>query len=161
MTEEEKKNLSETGDVEDMTPDYLATIKELKQNSVEREKYDQLKAENKKLLDAIVNGQEVDLPKQENKRSIDEIRKELFSGEKDLSTLEFIQDALELRSALIENGEPDPFLPVGNQITPTDSDIAAAEKVATVLQDCVDYAEGDSSVFTNELQRRMIDVKIR
>ena len=161
MTEEEKKNLSETGDVEDMTPDYLATIKELKQNSVEREKYDQLKAENKKLLDAIVNGQEVDLPKQENKRSIDEIRKELFSGEKDLSNLEFIQDALELRSALIESGEPDPFLPVGNQITPTDSDIAAAEKVATVLQDCVDYAEGDSSVFTNELQRRMIDVKIR
>lgn len=161
MTEEEKKNLSETGDVEDMTPDYLATIKELKQNSVEREKYDQLKAENKKLLDAIVNGQEVDLPKQENKRSIDEIRKELFSGEKDLNNLEFIQDALELRSALIENGEPDPFLPVGNQISPTDSDIAAAEKVANILQDCVDYAEGDSSVFTNELQRRMIDVKIR
>lgn len=161
MTEEEKKNLSETGDVEDMTPDYLATIKELKQNSVEREKYDQLKAENKKLLDAIVNGQEVDLPKQENKRSIDEIRKELFSGEKDLSNLDFIKNALELRSALIEKGEPDPFLPIGNQITPTDFDIQTAEKVANVLQECVDYAEGDSAVFTNELQRRTIDVKIR
>lgn len=161
MTEEEKKNLSETGDVEDMTPDYLATIKELKQNSVDREKYDQLKAENKKLLDAIVNGQELDLPKAENKRSVEEIRKELFSSEKDLSNLDFIKDALELRSALIEKGEPDPFLPVGNQITPTDSDIQAAEKVANVLQECVDYAEGDSAVFTNELQRRTIDVKIR
>lgn len=161
MTEEEKKNLSETGDVEDMTPDYLATIKELKQNSVDREKYDQLKAENKKLLDAIVNGQELDLPKAENKRSVEEIRKELFSGEKDLSNLDFIKDALELRSVLIENGEPDPFLPIGNQITPTDSDIQAAEKVANVLQECVDYAEGDSAVFTNELQRRTIDVKIR
>lgn len=158
---EEEKKIIETGDVDDMTQDYLATIKELKQNSVEREKYNQLKAENKKLLDAIVNGQELDVPKQENKRSIEEIRNELFNGEKDLSNLEFIQNALELRSALIEKGEPDPFLPVGNQITPTDADIAAAEKVATVLQECVDYAEGDSAVFTNELQRRTVDVKIR
>lgn len=157
---EEEKKITETGDVE-MTQDYIAAIQELKQNSVEREKYNQLKAENKKLLDAIVNGQELDVPKQVNKRSIEEIRNELFNGEKDLSNLEFIQNALELRSALIENGEPDPFLPVGYQITPTDADIAAAEKVATVLQECVDYAEGDSAVFTNELQRRTVDVKIR
>lgn len=157
---EEEKNITETGDVE-MTQDYIAAIQELKQNSVEREKYNQLKAENKKLLDAIVNGQEIDVSKQENKRSIEEIRNELFNGEKDLSNLEFIQNALELRSALIEKGEPDPFLPVGNQITPTDADIAAAERVATVLQECVDYAEGDSAVFTNELQRRMVDVRIR
>lgn len=158
---EEEKNIIETGEVDDMTQDYIATIKELKQNSVDREKYDQLKAENKKLLNSIVNGQPVELGKQEPSRSVDEIRKELFGGEKDLSNLDFIKDALELRSKLIENGEPDPFLPVGNQIAPTDADIAAAEKVAQVLQECVDYAEGDSAVFTNELQRRTIDVKIR
>ena len=158
---DEKQN-SVTGDqVEDMTPDYLAAIKELKENSVDRSKYEELKAENKKLLDSIVNGQEMDLPKAEEKRSIEEIRTELFSGEKDLSNLDFIKDALELRSALIAKGEPDPFLPVGNQISPTDADIAAAQKVATVLQECVDYAEGDSAVFTNELQRRTVDVKIR
>lgn len=147
--------------VEDMTQDYLAAINELKQNSVERSKYDQLKAENKKLLDSIVNGQEIDLPKENHKRSIKDLREELFDGKKDLSNLDFVKDALELRSALIESGEPDPFLPVGNQITPTDSDIAAAEKVAQVLQECVDYADGDSAVFTNELQRRTVDVKIR
>ena len=44
---------------------------------------------------------------------------------------------------------------------PTDDDVKTAEKVAQVLQECVDYAEGDSAVFTNELQRRMVDVKIR
>ena len=147
--------------VEDMTQDYLAAINELKQNSVERSKYDQLKAENKKLLDSIVNGQEIDLPKENHKRSIKDLRDELFDGKKDLSNLDFVKDALELRSQLIESGEPDPFLPVGNQITPTDSDIAAAEKVAQVLQECVDYADGDSAVFTNELQRRTVDVKIR
>ena len=161
MTEEEKKNLSETGDVEDMTPDYLATIKELKQNSVDRQKYDQLKAENKKLLDSIVNGQEIDLPQESKKRSVDEIRSEMFKQDNGLTNLQYIQDALELRQQLISEGKPDPFLPIGSQIAPTDFDIATAEKVANVLQECVDYAEGDSSVFTNELLRRTVDVKIR
>lgn len=140
---------------------YIQALNELKAKSVDREEYDKLKAENKKLLDSIVNGQEIDLPKQEDKPSIDELRTKLFSGESDLSNLEFVSSALELRSQLIAKGEPDPFLPVGNQISPTDQDIAAAEKVAQVLQECVDYAEGDSAVFTNELQRRTVDVKIR
>ena len=61
----------------------------------------------------------------------------------------------------MSEGKPDPFLPVGSQILPDDADIAAANKVATVLQECVDYANGDSSVFTNELQRRLVDVKTR
>ena len=157
MSEEIKEDIQ----VEDMTPDYLTAIKELKQNSVDRQKYDQLKAENKKLLDSIVNGQELDLPKAEDKRSVDEIRAEMFKEDNGLTNLQYIKDALELRSQLISEGKPDPFLPVGNQIAPTDFDIATAERVANVLQECVDYAEGDSSVFTNELLRRTVDVKIR
>ena len=39
--------------------DYIDAIKELKQNSVDKDKYDALKSENKKLLEAIVNGQEL------------------------------------------------------------------------------------------------------
>ena len=78
-----------------------------------------------------------------------------------LNNLEWTKNALELREALISEGQPDPFLPIGKQIMPTDEDIQAADKVASVLQECIEYAEGDPSVFTNELQRRMIDVKIR
>lgn len=152
---------SVTGSVDEMTEDYIAAINELKQNTVDRQKYDQLKAENKKLLESIVNGQEIDLRKAPQQRSVEELRKDLFSGQKELSNLDFIVDALELRKALIAEGEADPFLPIGNQISPSDADVAAAEKVAQVLQDCVDYADGDSAVFTNELQRRMVDVKIR
>ena len=158
---DEEKLTSVTGEVEDMTPDYLTAIKELKQNSVDRQAYDQLKAENKRLLDSIVNGQTIEVPKAEEKRSIEEIRKEMFNSDKDLSNLDYIKDALELRSQLISEGKPDPFLPVGNQIMPTDFDVATANKVADVLQECVDYAEGDSAVFTNELMRRLVDVKIR
>lgn len=138
--------------------DYIAAIKELKENSVDRSKYDALKAENKKLLDSIVNGTEVALPKEE-KKSVEELRAAYLK--EDQSNLEYITNTLKLREAIIAEGKPDPFLPIGEQIMPTDSDIATANKVAQVLQECVDYAEGDSAVFTNELQRRLVDVKIR
>ena len=54
-------------------------------------------------------------------------------------------------------GETDPFLPVGKRIVPEQSDIEAANRVAEHLRECIEIANGDSAVFTNELQRRMID----
>lgn len=159
MPDEKILEQSVTGNVEDMTPDYLAAIKELKQNSVDRAEYDKLRAENKKLLDSIVNGQSVEVESVPEKKSIEELREAYLK--EDQTNLEYITNTLNLRKALIEEGKPDPFLPIGNQILPTDEDVAAANKVASILQECVDYAEGDSSVFTNELQRRLVDVKIR
>ena len=159
MTDE--KEIVETGkEVDDPTVDYLATIKSLKENTVDRSKYDQLRAENKRLLENIVNGQPIEQTKEvENKPTIEDLRDGLFNKEN--TNLEYISQALELRKQLIESGQPDPFLPYGKQIMPTDEDMRTAERVANVLQECVDYAEGDSQVFTNELQRRMVDVKIR
>lgn len=162
MLEEEQTNVTGT-EVEDSTQDYLAAIKELKQNSVGREEYEKLKAENKKLIDAVVNGQ----PGQEAQQvvvhtedDINRLRNELFNSEKELSNLDYVSKALELREALMENGKPDPFIPVGKQISPTREDIEIAEKVAQVYKECIDYAEGDSQMFTNELMRRTKDVKI-
>lgn len=155
--EKELTNVSGT-QVDDMTPDYLAAINELKQNSVDRSKYEELRAENKKLLDSIVNGTEVAMPAEE-KKSVEELRANYLK--EDQSNLEYISNALKLREALMAEGKPDPFLPIGEQILPTDEDVAKAQHVAEVLQECVDYAEGDSNVFTNELQRRLVDVKIR
>jgi len=160
MIEEET---SVTGTVEDNTQDYLAAIKELKEKSVDRSEYDKLRAENKKLIDAVVNGQpgqEEPAVSKHSKEQIDELRNDLFNSPKELSNLEYITKAMELREALMENGEPDPFLPVGKQISPTRDDLEGAEKVAQVYRECIDYAEGDSEVFTNELMRRTRDVKL-
>ena len=159
----EEKEISVTGTVEDNTQDYLAAIKELKQNSVDRSEYDKLRAENKKLIDAVVNGQpgqEEPVFTKHSKEQIDDLRNELFNSPKELNNLEYITKAMELREALMENGEPDPFLPVGKQISPTRDDIEGAEKVAQVYKECIEYAEGDSEVFTNELMRRTRDVKL-
>ncbi len=159
----EEKEISVTGTVEDNTQDYLAAIKELKQNSVDRSEYDKLRAENKKLIDAVVNGQpsqEEPVASKHSKEQIDDLRNELFNSPRELNNLEYVTKAMELREALMENGEPDPFLPVGKQISPTRDDLEGAEKVAQVYKECIDYAEGDSEVFTNELMRRTRDVKL-
>ena len=159
----EEKEISVTGTVEDNTQDYINAIKDLKQNSVNRSEYEKLRAENKRLIDAVVNGQpgqEEQVVVRHSKEQIDDLRNDLFNSPRELNNLEFITKAMELREALMENGEPDPFLPVGKQISPTRDDLEGAEKVAQVYKECIDYAEGDSEVFTNELMRRTRDVKL-
>lgn len=160
---EEEKEISVTGTVEDNTQDYINAIKDLKKNSVDRSEYEKLRAENKKLIDAVVNGQpgqEEQVVVKHTKEQIDDLRNDLFNSPRELNNLEFITKTMELREALMENGEPDPFLPVGKQISPTRDDIEGAEKVAQVYKECIEYAEGDSEVFTNELMRRTRDVKL-
>lgn len=140
--------------------DYIAAIKELKQNSVSKEDYLKLKQENRNLLSSLVNGETINNPDAEKKAmSVDELRNKLFNEEH--NNLETVELALQLRNTLIENGENDPFLPYGEKIIPTDEDIAAANRVATVFQECVDYAQGDSDAFTNELMRRTVDTAPR
>ena len=149
--------------VEDNTNDYIEQIKKLKESSVSRDDYDKLKADNKKLIDALANGTPIN-DKVESKVSavekINNLRTKLFSKESNLDNLEYCKTAVELRDALIENGNRDPFLPFGHDVVATDSDYESANRVATIMKECIDYADGDPDVFTNELQRRTVDVVI-
>lgn len=159
---QDSQELEQVANVADNT-DYIEAIQTLKQNSVDKAKYEALRLENKKLLDAVINGQpgqEEQVVVRHSKEQIDDLRNDLFNSPRELNNLEFITKAMELREALMENGEPDPFLPVGKQISPTRDDIEGAEKVAQVYKECIEYAEGDSEVFTNELMRRTRDVKL-
>ncbi len=150
--------------VEDNTNDYIAQIKNLKENSVSKDDYNKLKADNKKLIDALANGTPMEgmvvEPKISAVENINNLRKKLFSKESNLDNLEYCKTAVELRDALIEKGERDPFLPFGHNVVATDSDYETANRVATVMKECIDYADGDSDIFTNELQRRTVDVVI-
>lgn len=137
--------------------DYISAIKEMKANSVDKAAYDKLKEENKQLLDALINGGQVTQEITKEPVNIDSLRKKLFSGEAELSNLDYMKTALELREALLDQGSPDPFLPYGQNILPTDEDIETADRVADAIKSCIDYADGDSEIFTNELQRIMVD----
>ena len=149
--------------VEDNTNDYIAQIKNLKENSVSKEDYDKLRLDNKRLIDALANGTQLESvvdSKANSVEKINELRTKLFSKGTNLSNLDYCKTAVELRDALIENGERDPFLPFGHNVVATDSDNETANRVATIMKECIDYADGDSDIFTNELQRRTVDVVI-
>ena len=139
---------------------YLDEIQNLKANSVSKDEYAKLQEDNKRLLKSLVNGTPVaDGQGSPEKVDINALRKDLFMNE-NLSNLEYWQNALKLRQELIDSGRPDPFLPQGVNINPTSEDREAANRVAEVMQECIDYAEGDSQIFTAELMRRTNDVKI-
>ena len=154
---DELTNVSGT-EMSDANTDYLAAIQELKNNTVSKELYNKVKSANKKLIDTLVSGGSIESPVQKPKVDIGELRKELFNKDAQLSNLEFVEKSLELRDALLDAGEPDPFLPVGSRISPTPEEERLAENVAEIYRECIEYADGDSEVFTNELMRRTIDV---
>ena len=148
--------------VEDNTNDYIAQIQKLKEYSVSKDDYEKLRADNKRLIDALANGAQMDVveSKVSTVENINNLRNKLFGKGNNLNNLEYCQAAVDLRDELIKNGERDPFLPFGHNVIATDSDHETAERVASIMKDCIDYADGDSDIFTNELQRRTVDVVI-
>lgn len=154
MTDEAKKE--EKAPEADTNNQYIDTIKKLKENSVSKADYAKLQEENKRLLESVLNGEKVAQKEKENERSIDEIKKDL--SKEGISNLEYVKTALELRKRVMEKGGDDPFLPtVKMKGTITQEDVDSASRVADVLEQCVQYANGDSALFTSELQRRTRD----
>ena len=156
--EEEKKAVSGTESQIDTNQDYISALNEMKKNTVSKEAYDKLREDNKKLLDTIVSGQSLEQTEVKEEVDVDALRKELFGkSRRDLSNLEYVDKALQLRKALMEKGEQDPFvMKAGRTSSPEAEDFKKAERVAAVLQECVDIADGNDSVFHNEFQRRLI-----
>lgn len=144
---------------QEVEQDPIDIIEDLRANTVSKAEFDKLKAQNNKLLSALAKGETIAQPAP--KVDKDALRKALYSQGATLTNLEYVDKTLQLRKAIIDEGGVDPFLPNGTLIAPTQEDINAAKHLADTLQECVDYAEGDSSIFTNELQRRTRDVRIR
>lgn len=139
---------------------YIAAIKELKDNTVSKEDFLKLKKENKQLLDTLVSGQTIEQPKaQVEKPSIESLKAHLM--EEGLTNLEYVQTSLELRNRVLEEEGKDMYCPIGAQYSPTKEDIESAKHVAEELQEMVDLADGSAEIFNAEFQRRTQDVTFR
>ena len=132
---------------------YIDAIQELKENSVDRKVYDKLKAENDKLVKALVDGGTLPTGESVQVRSLAECR-EAFKA-KTTSQCEYMENLLALRDAAIREGEPDPFVATGHHVTPNPYSYQRAQEIAEIYRECLDYADGDDKVFMNEIQRRM------
>lgn len=149
--EEKKEKKSESSNVE-----MAKALKELRENSVSKEEYEKLEKENKELVAQIINGDGGAGNGQSTppeKVDIKALREELYGPKgSDLSNLDFWKKTLKLRGAVIEQEGYDPFLPHGAKIKPNEQDVERANAVATVVQECIDKADGNSEVFTALLQ---------
>ena len=136
-------------------------LKEAKKNSVSKEDYDKLAEENRKLVSEIINGEGAgsgQVSPEDNKPTIEELREQLYGPKcSSLSNLEYWEKTLALRDAVIEKEGVDPFLPIGSKISPEASDVEAANRVAEVVKECIEEAEGNSDVFTALLQSKTKD----
>lgn len=158
MVNENEKLVEEKAStiIEDNTKDYIEEIQKLRDSSIPKEEYNRLKEENKRLITTLASGGSLNGETPQAKEDINALRAKLFNSE-NLSNLDYCSTALELRDALMAEGKPDPFLPVGHEIVPSNNDRESAERVASALKECVDYAQGDADIFTDELQRRLVD----
>ena len=145
---------------DDTNVDYISALNEMKANTVSKDSYMKLKAENKKLLDALVEGKQI---ASEDVATVnpDQLRKDLY-GDKDKSMdpLEYVTKTLQLRQSIIDAGKDDPAVPSGHMYSPTSVDKESAQKVADILQECVDIADGNTGVFMSELQRVIKDTPL-
>lgn len=157
MANEANTNQRIEQDVDESGVDYIEAIKQIKENTVDKSQYIKLKEENKRLLTSLVNGETLSAENVAQPVDVKKLRAELYGSDNDYSNLEYWTKTLQLRDAILEQGGVDPFVPFGKNITPTQEDIDTAERVSQIVQECIDYADGDSSVFTNELTRRMVD----
>lgn len=136
--------------------DYIDTINDLKQNTVSKEKYNQLLEEKKGLIDALKNGNQYNV-QEEEPVDIDKLRTELFQSDIPLSNLQYVEKSLQLRNAILERDGVDIFMPNGHKYQYDQTDQDKANYVAQMFQECIDYADGDSQLFTQELMRRTKD----
>lgn len=135
---------------------YIQTIKELKENSVSKEEYEKILKERNELIDVLKVGGTIDNP--DVKEDTKELRNKLFNTE--LSNLEYIDTALKLRKNILEETGEDIFVAKGNGVVNTPTDYQQAQRVADILTQLVEEAEGSSAYFTQRLQTFMKDAVI-
>lgn len=138
-------------------PDYIDMVEELKNNSVPKEDYDRLEEKHKKLFEAYVNREKIDLPTQP-KESVQELRMKLFGKDSGkLSDIEYVQGLLNLRTQLLEAGERDPALPISNNITVSQELMDDNDMIQEGLQAMIDGSDGNNGVFIARYQAGTVD----
>lgn len=142
--------------------EYLAAIKELKANSVEKAKYDALKADNKRLLDAVINGSPAET---EAEPVVYPSRSECLKKykENNFSTdLDYWKNFLELRNATIREYGKDPLVtgnygvsPSGEHIEAEYGEAEAMETLCDNIQALIDECDGNPTMFRLKMQSSM------
>lgn len=132
---------------------YISELTELKANSVSKQEYERIIAENAKLANALASGIRMEEPEVVEPVNIKELRNKLLTT-KYKTDLEYFKDMKTLRDAIIEQEGVDPFV---NKSAPDDStEKSRAERVASLIDYALEQADNDpikfSAVFNSKIQ---------
>lgn len=111
--------------IQDNAQDYIAEIQKLKESTVSKEQYQKLLEDNKRLIQSLASGERGEAEGASAGADLEELRKKLSNPE-DMTNLEYVTTALELREKIMESGGDDPFLPNGTHARATAADREAA-----------------------------------
>lgn len=144
------------------TPDnnmYIEKIQELQANTVTKEKYVALQAENKKLLDALTNGDRLESKPVEPTYDIPALEKAYRDSFGCDGNLKPVKAALELRDAVLATTGKDLFVANANnpKFHAKQEAYESAERVAELFRSCIDDCGGSDDVFTSLLRERTDD----
>lgn len=158
MGEEELKDTqqSESGE-EIVKEDYLAAIEKQEEKYKARE--EALRAENKKLMERIINGREA--PKEdkaeESKYRDTEVLKNIICNDES-TNLDYWTAFTELRDKIIDEEGYDPCVTGGigpeGVVNPEYGEAEMVEEQMKIIKECIAIANGDNQVFINETSKR-------
>lgn len=145
-----------TNNPEEENVDYIQTIEQMRQNSVSKDKYDKLKEENKKLLNTLATGGQIQV--EEQKVDVNKLWEDIFNvRKKPLTDMEVVDKLLKIRESCLENEYRDIFVYGGPEFVPEASDYASAQQTAEVYQKCLDEADKSPRAFKAALIDNMVD----
>ena len=154
MNENELKDQVQGQEGADNDLDLLEEIKNLKENSVPKEEYNKQVEKNRNLMRQIINGGGQE-DKTEDSVDLGQLRKDIFENSDNLSNLDFWKKVLTLRKERLEKEGVDVFLPKGKKTRYTREDLESANKVAEVIEQCIEDCEDNPQVFTAILNSKI------
>lgn len=162
MDEQQQNTTTTTTEVQ--SP--VEQLEALRASTVSKEEYERVVKERNQIFATLAQqkslpntGTEEQTAEQRAERR-DALRKELYSENCGLTNLDYWKKTLELRKLIMDDGGRDPFLPWGKDNAIDDDDYKIVQRVVDGVQSCIDYANGDSDIFTNELQRITVDTPV-
>lgn len=153
-------NQTQAVDESNADNDLVEALKQVKANSVSKDDYNKLRADNKKLIDALVSGEQLAQESPLAQRSVEDLQKAIFEHKG--TDLEMAADILDLYDRQKEVGN-NLFISSTNNMSPSEVQDAEynAEAVANYLRDVIKKCDGDSSKFHTYFNEGIVEPKKR
>lgn len=161
VTDEQNNSVSQQETVTaDTALDPIEALKEMKQTMVSKDEYDRVVAERNRIFDAYAKGERATAEESAPELvDIGKLATKLYGSEfYEGKDYQLVQDALNLRQAVIDQWGCDTFVPDASpdgKWKPTEADFLDAQRRADIYQECIDVANGDNEIFIREVSRRL------